>query len=125
MPGELISNVPIFYFPQKSGKQTIKLDSLHIKIPANGIYIGLQYVMNEAYEWKQSFWHKDSTGTKIIDSIVYRYGALIQGLRSKDFELVWYNGIKNEWLILEQRPTSSDIFHNSLKCEATIKYCDN
>ncbi|MGH2552199.1 MAG: hypothetical protein ACRDEB_00690, partial [Chitinophagaceae bacterium] len=125
LPGELISYAPIFYFPKKSGKQTIKLDTLHIKIPYSGIYVSLQYIMNEAYEWKQLFWHKDSAGTTIIDSVRYRYGGIIQGLHSKDFDLVWYNGIKDEWISIEQQSIPNESFHSSIKCEATIKYCDD
>lgn len=125
LPGELLSNAPLFYFPQKSGKQTVNLDSLHVTVPSNGIYVSLQYIMNEEYEWKQLSWHKDSTGTTKIDSVIYRYGGLITGVRSKDFDLVWYNGIKDEWVSLGSLPIPNGNVHSSIKCEATFKFCDD
>jgi len=125
MPGELISNAPIFYFPKKSGKQTIRLDTLHVRIPDRGIYVSLQYIMNEAYEWKQFYWHTDSAGIKKIDTFRFRYGGIIRGLRARDFEMVWYNGIRNEWLLLGGPAVPNKGSRDSIKCEATLILCDD
>ena len=125
MPGELIVSKPILYFPKREGKQTIELDTLSIRIPPKGIYVSLQYVMHESYEWKQFFWHRDSLGAKVVDTIVYRYGGLIKGVRTKDFDFLWYNALKEEWFSVGGRQIPNDDFHSSIKCEATIKVCED
>lgn len=126
LPGELISKVPLFYFPKKSGKQTIQLDTLHLRIPNNGIYVSLQYIMNEEYEWKETVKWKDNEADSLErDTIITRYGGRIGGVRSKDFDMVFYNGIKDNWFAVGNKPIPNENVHGTIKCEATIKYCDD
>jgi hypothetical protein len=124
LPGEFLLNKPIFYFPTREGKQTIELDTFLLRIPPNGIYVSLQYVMNEAYEWKKYYFHTDSLGAKIIDTVVYRYGGIIKGLRTENFDFVSYDGISGKWSSVGGRPIPNADFHSSIMCEATLKVCE-
>ncbi len=124
LPGNLISQSPIVYLPKKKGKQTVNLDSLHLDIPPNGMYISLQYIMTEEYEWKQNIHLKKKEEDAVYrDTVVTRYGGRFDGCCSKDFELASYNYLKNEWISWNKKAIPNDEVHNTLKCEALIKYC--
>lgn len=126
LPGELISEAPIIYFPQKSGKQTVSLDTLRVRIPPNGIYVSLQYIMNEEYEWKKVTKWKDSEEDSVVrDTIITRYGGRLLGVRSPDFRIVFYNGFKDEWFSSARKPGSNSFLPGTIKCEATIKFCQD
>lgn len=126
LPGELIVNEPVFYFPVKDGKQTIHLDSFHIQVPSNGIYVSLQYIMNEENEWKHATkWRSNTPDSILRDTVITRYGCKIMGMPSRNFDIVWYNEILDEWISLGNRPIPNDDFHSSIKCEAVIRYCSD
>ena len=126
LPGDLISKAPIFYFPKKEGKQTIKLDSLHLRIPDGGIYVSLQYIMNEEYEWKEATKWKDSIEDSVgRDTVIIRYGGRVDGLYSSNFTLAFYNGNTNKWIAASKKPIPNNDIHGTIKCEATIKYCED
>jgi hypothetical protein len=123
MPGELISKAPIFHFPNKSGKQTINFDTLHVRIPPKGIYVSLQYIMNETYEWKYITCWKGKADSIGRDTVITGYGGRIDGVCTKDFDLVFYNSIANTWFAPAKQPIPDATVHGSIKCAATIKYC--
>jgi hypothetical protein len=124
LPDGLILRTPIFYFPKKPGKQTLNLDSLQVSIPSNGIYVSLQYVMNEEYEWQGTLKWKDGEEGVERDSIFTRYGANIVGLFCKNSELAFYDGIKDNWFSSIRPIVLSTSFYNTIKFEAAIKYCE-
>ncbi len=116
LPGNLLTESPLIYYPQKTGKQTLNLDSLNLRIPPKGIYVSFQCVTNEDYAWTQPIKMNGSTN----DTIIKCYGGMIEGLYSRDFELVIFNPIKNHWSLFYRE----DELHCSLKCEAVLKYCE-
>ena len=118
-PGNLLIEKPLFYYPQKIGKQTINLDSFHLIIPPNGIYVSFQCVTNEDYAWTKPI--KMIGSTK--DSIIKCYGGTIEGLYSSNFEIAGFNPIKNSWFLFSKN-TENDLFP-SVKCEAVLKYCED
>lgn len=126
LPGELISNAPIIYFPKKAGKQTINLDSLYVNIPLNGIYVSFQTVFNEEYEWK--FVGKLAKGQGELagrDTTILLYGGTLGGVYAKDFDIAFYDAIKDRWSIASNLPVTNNNLHGTIKCEATIKYCED
>jgi hypothetical protein len=126
LPGELISQEPIIYFPKKAGKQTIEFDTLHVSIPSNGIYLSIQYIMNEEYEWKHETKWKDHKEDSILrDTVIIRYGGVIPAIRTKDFDFVHYNGIKDRWFTVGGQLIPDENLHTTIKCEFTIKYCED
>lgn len=126
LPGELISNAPIIYFPKKAGKQTINLDSLYVSIPFNGIYVSFQTVFNEEYEWEFAIKIPKGQGEPVgRDTTVLVYGAMIDGVYAKDFDIAFYDAIKDSWRIAPYQPIANNNLHGTIKCEATIKYCED
>ena len=122
LPGNVLIESPIIYFPQKTGKQTLNLDSLHLRIPPNGIYVSFQCVMNEEYAWTEIVKWKDSTHQISKDTIFKRYGGRIDGVYTRNFDLAWFNPIKNKWFLFSKKSRENDL-HGSIKCEAVLKYC--
>jgi hypothetical protein len=120
LPGNLLSENPLFYYPQKTGKQTLHLDSLHLNIPPNGIYVTLQCVMNEEFSWKETFHFTDSVKSFNKDIIYTSYGGRIDGIWSTKNEYALFSSIKNKWIL--SRATQNGM-HGTLKYEAVLKYC--
>jgi hypothetical protein len=119
LPGELISGQQVIYHPEKEGRQMIGLDSLHLAMPQNGMYVGIEYVMNEQYEWP--FRYLDENG---IDTILIRYGVNIDGVYSKDFSLAFYNYENDHWFFPAHRDKSTlGKIHGTIKCSAEILSC--
>lgn len=127
LPNHLISESSIIYYPKKSGKQTLNLDSLHLKIPTNGMYVAFHYVMNEKYLWETKSTWKDSSNGIGRDTIFYGYGSRIDGTYSTDFNLVNYNHIFNKWRFVSgfNKNKNDGKKHGTIKCEAVIKYCED
>lgn len=119
-PGNLLTETPLIYYPQKTGKQTLNIDSFHLRIPPKGIYISFQCVTNEDYAWTQTI----KINGKINDTVIKCYGGIIVGVYSSDFEVASFNPIKNSWFLLSKKSGESDL-HPSLKCEAILKYCED
>ena len=124
LPGNLISESPVFYFPKKEGKQTIKMDSMRITIPPNGIYVCFQYVRNEEVEWKIKTHLIDSAMHIDKDTILTYYGVNIAGNYSRNFNLMFFNPTQNKWFSPYKTPHDNNI-HGTIKCEAIIKRCDD
>lgn len=125
LPGNVLTETPLFYYPQKTGKQTLNLDSFHLRIPPNGIYISFQCVMNEDYAWNETIHWKDTTFHTSKDSVVEKFGGRIDGVYTRDFELATFNPIKNKWFIWASSNKYKNDFHGSVKCEAVLKYCEH
>ena len=124
LPGDAISNAPVIFFPKKGGKQTLHLDSLHLSIPANGIYVSIQYVMNEQYQWIEKTKWRYETDSVLRDTMITRYGGkIIAGVRSRDFEFVNYYGLKGEWHTIRDYPLPLAEPRTTIKCEAVVRYC--
>ena len=119
LPGNELIETPLFYYPQKEGKQTINLDSLRIIIPPKGIYVSIQIVMNNAYAWPLKVKRQN-----LNDTVVTGYGGNIEGVITKDFELAGFNPIKNYWYLLS-KSTEENKLHSSIKCVAVLKYCED
>jgi hypothetical protein len=122
LPGNLIAENPIFYYPQKTGKQILHLDSLHLIIPPNGIYVTLQCVMNEEYAWKETIHFADSVKSIYKDSVYTFYGGRIEGMWTKQSELAMFSTFKNKWIRPSGLKTTYGIYA-TLKYEAVLKYC--
>ena len=117
-PGNMLTETPLIYHPQKIGKQTIDLDSFHLIISKKGIYVSFQCVTNEDFAWTQTI--KMIVSNK--DTIVKCYGGRILGVFSQDFEFASFNPIKNKWSVLFKKTGENDL-HGTIKCEAVLKYC--
>ena len=124
LPGNLLTEKSLIYYPQKPGKQTLKLDSLHLRIPSNGIFVSFQCVRNEDYAWTETTHWIDSASHISKDSVFERYGGRIDGIYTRNFELADFNPIKNKWYLWSYKPGKNDI-HGSIKCEAVLKYCED
>lgn len=115
LPGELLYQEPIFYFPKKEGKQKLKIDSLGIRVPHEGIYIAFEFIMDERYQWNMQ--GKDS-------SIILQ-GEMIQGEYAYGFDLAFFDYSTNYWATAK-KPIGSKLpnnLHGTIKMEALIKYC--
>ena len=123
LPGNVLTETPLFYYPQKTGKQTLNLDSLHLRIPPNGIYVSFQCVMNEEYAWTEIVKWEDSTHQISKDTIFKYYGGMIDGVYTRNFDLAGFNPIKNKWNSWTRKFYDDNDFHASIKCEAVLKYC--
>ncbi len=87
LPGDLLTNQQVIYYPKKEGKQTIKLDSLHLVLRKPGMYVAFEFVYNETYEWQSRFVDIE----KGIDSLVTYFGAQLEGVFSEDFTLAFFD----------------------------------
>lgn len=122
LPGNLISENALVYTPQKKGKQTLQLDSLHLNIPPKGIYISFQCVMNEEYAWKETFHFTDSAKVNNKDTVYTGYGGRIEGLWSKNCELALFSSFKNKWFFVKSSGSGNGM-NGTIKYEAVLKYC--
>jgi hypothetical protein len=120
LPGNLLFENFLFYYPKKTGKQTLHLDSLHLSIPPKGIYVTFQCVMNEVFAWKETLHFTDSVKSFYKDSVYTSYGGRIDGLWSKNNEFALFSSIKNKWILSRAKQNG---MHGTLKYEAVLKYC--
>ena len=126
LPGHLIYESSIIYYPTQLGKQTLNLDSLHLKIPDNGMYVSFQHVINDKYSWKIKVKWVDSSKDIAKDTFFFGYGNEIEGTYcSKDFNLANYNPILNKWIFTNGQTDEKDEQKKkgTIKYEAVIKYC--
>ncbi|GAB4093799.1 peptidase associated/transthyretin-like domain-containing protein [Flaviaesturariibacter terrae] len=94
LPGEALSDQSVIYYPKKNGKQIVFVDSLRLSIPATGLYVGIEYLVDPKECYPVHF--RDSTlGT---DSVIMRYGVLLEGLRTRGCPLATYNYRSGAWL---------------------------
>ena len=120
LPGELISNQRVIHFPKKVGRQTIKIDTLDISIPKSGIYVCMEYVYDDRYQYPMRFVDEK----KGIDSIFMKYGGLIDGVFSRDFTLAFYNYQTDNWSFpLNKNKATVFEIHGTIKFSATLTYC--
>lgn len=87
LPGELLTNRVLLYHPKKQGKQTISTDSLHIKIPINGLYLCMEFPVDENLTYPVKIINSE-TGIK---STRIFYGPRIEGIYSSKNVLAFYN----------------------------------
>ncbi len=119
-PGELITDRQVIYFPKKEGKQIIDLDSLHLKIPENGMYIGIEYILDEKYKYPVRY----VDTARGIDTITYHYGARFDGAVSTKFRMAFYYYFLDKWFYGGKRtPSEMEHPHGTIKCSLGIKYC--
>lgn len=120
LPGELISNQQVIYYPKKEGRQSIRINSLSIRIPKPGIYVCIEYILNDKYQWPMRYVDKKNG----IDSIYMQHGGLIDGVYSKDFMLAFYNYESNSWFFAMHRDKSTLLeVHGTIKFSAEITSC--
>ncbi len=120
-PGELITDRQVIYFPKREGKQIIDLDSLHLKIPDNGMYIGIEYILDEKYKYPIRY----VDTARGIDSIKYKYGARFDGSFSTKFKMTFYYYFLDKWFFGGKRNKSEmEQPHGTIKCSLGIKYCE-
>ncbi|MFN0082751.1 MAG: hypothetical protein ACKVOM_09565 [Ferruginibacter sp.] len=118
-PGELITDRQVIYFPKKQGKQTINLDSLHLKIPDNGMYIGIEYILDEKYKYSIKYFDREAG----VDTTGYRYGARFDGVISNKFRIAFYYYFLDKWFYGGKRTKSEmELPHGTIKCSLDIKY---
>jgi hypothetical protein len=120
LPGELLSRRQVIYYPKKEGKQTIKVDSLHLVMRKPGIYVGIEFVYNEKYEWLT---HYIDTA-KGVDSLVTQFGAQLDGIFSEDFTLAFYDYKNNSWSFAGRNDKSTLYrVHGTIKFVAELTTC--
>ncbi|MCX6324645.1 MAG: hypothetical protein NTZ41_10630, partial [Sphingobacteriales bacterium] len=120
LPGELINNRQIVYFPKKEGKQVIQLDTLNLRLPENGIYLVFEYIVLDKYKWSFTYLDKE----KGIDTTVIGFGARFDGVFAKQFLLAFYDYKTDHWFFPGNRDkTSADRIHGTIKFSARIRYC--
>ena len=114
LPGDLLYEKPIFYFPEKEGRQSLKLDSLNINVPVEGIYICFEYIQDEKYQWVLP--GKDTT--------IVNQGVCLAGTYCEGFGVVFFDYKTNSWMkniyLARTRPDNT---HASIKIEASYRYC--
>lgn len=121
LPGAAVSEAPIIYYPKEKGKQTVRIDSLHVSVPLKGIYVGLQYVMNEEYKWNL-LTKRRGQDSVLRDTTIIMYGGVMVGTHTVSSALAYYNGIEEKWSYLP--PPSPGQPPMAVKCAATIEYCE-
>jgi hypothetical protein len=115
LPGELLYDKPLFYFPKKDGKQSLSLDSLNIFVPREGIFICFELIMDDRFQWS----------LKNGDSTVVNQGVLLDGVYSNDYRLAFFNYAKNTWMgprsYSEGEPPK---LRGTIKLSLAFRYCD-
>ncbi len=120
LPGELITNQQVFYQPKKEGRQSVGIDSLHIRIPKEGIYVCMEYVYDDRYQYPMRRIDKENG----IDSTFYAYAGLIDGVFSKDFTLAFYSYKEDNWVFPFHRDKSYvSERHGTIKFSAILATC--
>ncbi len=122
LPGELISSRRIVYQPKKAGKQTILLDSVRIIIPPSGLYLCLEYVFDERYQWPMRHLDRD----KGIDTAYLQYGGRIDGEFSNHFPLAFFNYRKDQWFFPGNR-TREHLFQvqGTIRLSLKLEVCQD
>jgi hypothetical protein len=113
LPGNLISDKPIFYFPKKAGKQTIDFKNKLIKIPDNGIYICFQAILDEKYQWKSKWIDREGNGDTIYTTL---FGGVIEGRYTKTAKIAFLDLKHDKWI-------SKNNSRADMKYKATFLYC--
>ncbi len=113
LPGKLVFDEPIFYYPKKVGKQTIDFNNKLIKIPDNGIYICFQAIIDEKYQWKSKWIDREGTGDTIYTTL---FGGVIEGNFTKTGRIAFLDLKNDKWV--SKNNSRADIKYN-----ATFLYC--
>jgi hypothetical protein len=120
LPGKFISNQQVIYHPKKEGKQTINVDSLHLKFGEVGMYVSIEYIDDGKYQYSSRY----VDTAKNIDSVVILIGSLIEGRYTEGFTLAFYNYQTNTWSFAGNRnkpaPTER---RGTIKFSADITRC--
>ena len=110
LPDELLYQDPVFYFPQKKGKQILNIDTANIWLPKEGIFICFEYIMDERYQWEEI----------LTDTIITRQGVIIDGQLSNENDLSYYDFSESCWKHFYR---DSSTRKSTIKIEAILKYC--
>jgi hypothetical protein len=155
LPGNELTDLPLIYYPQRTGKQTLNLDSFHLRIPPNGIYVSFQCVTNDEYAWTHTVHFRDSTRIIIKDTSLRKSINTNDRLNApnkyetrmvfipKDstITVTCYGGsidaiYTKDFELAGYNPIKNNWFllstktgekelHGSIKCEAVLKYCED
>ena len=120
LPGDLIVAKQVIYQPKKTGKQTIQSDSLHIRMPENGMYIAFEIPFNKKYAHRVKVLTEGNNEGQVHNF----YGGQIQGMFSRKNILAFYDYLKNHWHFAINQ-TKDDIYktHGTIKFAYTVKSC--
>jgi hypothetical protein len=122
LPGDLISNQQVIHFPKKEGKQTLRIDSLHLPISPPGIYISMEFIYHEKYAWASRF----IDTARGIDAAIIEFGSRIDGIFAKDFTLAFYDYEKDQWSFAGGADQSTlTKVHGTIRFSAEIYACKN
>lgn len=120
LPGELLSNQQVIYYPKKEGMQMIKVDSLHLIVRRPGIYVSIEFVYNEKYEWATRY----IDTAKGVDSLVTEFGTQLDGVFSEGFTLAFYDYKNNNWSFAGHNDKSTlSRVHGTIKFAAELTTC--
>lgn len=112
LPGAALPVKPIVYFPKRTGRQNLQLDSLHFTIPENGMYISFQYILNKKFAWSYSAKLHCST---CPDVPVTGYGAMLKFIKGTNDASAEYGIFSNHWSAMRR--------NMAIQLEATVSYC--
>lgn len=120
LPGEILSERTLLYHPKKPGKQTINTDSLHIKIPANGLYLSIEFPVDEKYAYPVKLIYIETGKTNTTKF----YGPRLAGIYSAKNVLAFYNYLQRNWHFAINR-SKEDMYktHGTIKFSYTVKSC--
>lgn len=124
-PGELIINEPVIHFTKAAGRQNVDVDTLHIRIPKTGMYVCLQWMIDERWQYKTVY--KKPTG----DTIITRQGLMIDGVFTEQKPMLFYDILHDKWfeaMKLRKSTPPKGIYQDpgeftTLRLEALLKYC--
>ena len=120
LPGELISNQQVIYHPVNEGRQAIHIDSMFLSIPEDGMYVSIEYVFNEGYEFPMLM--IDQQNGK--ESISMWKGVNLDGVYASDFTLAVYDYQAGSWALAGRRDKSTLLdVKGTIKFSAEITYC--
>lgn len=121
LPGESLTSKQIIYYPQKEGKQIIHADSIHLYLPPNGFYLCFEYIIDKKYEFPVKILNPDDGS--VTEQIFY--GAVLDGVRCRDFVPAFFNYQKNEWLFYGRKvlPEPEKV-HGTIKCALELSNCN-
>lgn len=125
LPGIPLLSTPIIYYPGGYGKQTLKLDTVNLTIPSNGIYFCFQYVMNEKYEWKQIVKYSTPTSPELRDTVYTCYGGRIDGVYATNSFLAFWDVINDRWRSPAAKPFDRTRERGTIRYEARITSCES
>jgi hypothetical protein len=112
LPGEALPVTPVVYFPKKTGRQTLKLDSLHLHIPDSGLYISFQYILDQNFNWSYpARLHCSSCP----DMIITGYGAELKFVKGGDWPSAAYGFFNGRWSPMQR--------NMAIQLEVTVSYC--